>query len=276
MRAEEDIRRSLFRGVIAALLLVACNAAPAAAPTTSVPATTTSTVAPIPAYFPDNPDAVAAVEGFLTAEGQGNFSESFDLLSAVDQEQAGDREAWVADHLFLLPPITGFQFTSDQVVDDRVEVMAQLELRPGLDELVGLTPGEADAIWVVVEEDDEWKVAFTESSVVPLYLEDSGAPAAVEIWVEERRQCATPTEWEGGLLGFPVLADQLCDASGAVEVGEVTTLADAAESEPFLAAFGPEVGIWARVVPVMSPTPMRAVVAPIGPEWVVIGVLEAA
>lgn len=271
----EDKRSFLRWGLITALL-VACNASPAATSTTSVQAITTSTGVPLPAYSPDNPDAVAAVEGFLAAEAQGDYAASFDFLSAVDQEQSGDRGAWVAEHLFLLPPITGFQFTSDQVVDDRVEVMAQLELEPGLDELVGLTPGEADTTWVVVEENDEWKVAFTESSLVPLYLEDSGAPAAVKKWVEERRQCATATQWEGGLLGFAALADQLCDASGAVEVGEVTTLADAAESEAFLAAFGPEVGIWARVVPVMSPTPMRAVVAPIGAEWVVIGVLDAA
>lgn len=270
-----DDKRSFRLWGFILLLLVACNASPAATSTTSVPATT-STVARLAAYSPENPDAVAAVEGFLAAEAQDDFAASFDFLSADDQEQAGDREAWVADHLFLLPPITGFRFAADQVVEDRVEVMARLELEPGLDELVGLTPGEADATWVAVEENDEWKVAFTESSVVPLYLEDSGAPAAVEKWVEQRRQCAAATEWEGGLLGFPALADQLCDASGAVEVGEVTNLADAAESEAFLAAFGPEVGLWARVVPVMSPTPMRAVVAPIGAEWVVIGVLDAA
>jgi hypothetical protein len=46
------------------------------------------------------------------------------------------------------------------------------------------------------------------------------------------------------------------------------------ESGPFVTAFGPETGSWARVVPVTAPVSLRAVVAPIGDEWVVVGVLS--
>ena len=48
---------------------------------------------------------------------------------------------------------------------------------------------------------------------------------------------------------------------------------EAIDAAPFLAAFGPEASTWARVVTVTEPVPLRAVVAPIGQEWLVIGVL---
>ena len=49
-------------------------------------------------------------------------------------------------------------------------------------------------------------------------------------------------------------------------------LEDAADAAPFLAAFGPEVGIWARVVDVETPIALRLVLAPIGEQWRVVGV----
>lgn len=57
-----------------------------------------------------------------------------------------------------------------------------------------------------------------------------------------------------------------------MEVGPPLPL-DALDAAPFLAAFGPEATSWARVVAVTDPVPLRAVVAPIGQEWLVIGVL---
>jgi hypothetical protein len=46
----------------------------------------------------------------------------------------------------------------------------------------------------------------------------------------------------------------------------------AVEPEPYVAAFGPEVGAWARLVPVQGPrTGFAVVVGPVGDGWRVLG-----
>jgi hypothetical protein len=41
-----------------------------------------------------------------------------------------------------------------------------------------------------------------------------------------------------------------------------------------LAAFGPEASIWARVVRVSGPIDLDVFTAPLGEEWVVVGVVQ--
>ena len=43
------------------------------------------------------------------------------------------------------------------------------------------------------------------------------------------------------------------------------------EADPYVAAFGPDVLEWARVVPVSGPAQIDVVVAPVGESWLVIG-----
>ena len=254
--------------------IVACGG-PASAPAPPVlPAPTTTTTAVAAVYLPTNPETVATVERFLTAEIAGDFQESFTLLAESDQEAAGGVEGWVADHYLVLPTILGYRLTDDTVDDGTAEVSADLTLQAGLDELVGLIPGAAEATWVVVDEAGEWRIGFTESRIDPIFLDDDGAPAAVSNWANERLTCDPEPDSDALLLGFPMLADGLCGATGAVTVGGPGALDDAADAAPFLAAYGPEVGIWARVVEVQTPVALRVVVAPIGEQWEVIGVLE--
>jgi hypothetical protein len=261
----------LTLGLLASL--VACSS-PTSPPST-VPSSTTSTTEATGTYRPNNPDPVSAVEAFLTAEIDGDFGGSFKLLAEADQAAAGDPAAWVAEHYLVIPTIRGFQLTADSAEGTKVEVRADLILEAGLDQVVGLTPAEADSNWVVVEEAGEWRISFTQSGIEPRYLDDAAAPAAVERWAVQRQKCESVTEWDASLLGYPSLAEALCGSEGTVAAGTPGLLADAAESAPFLAAFGPDVGRWARVVPVDGAHPFRAVTAPIGNEWVVIGVLDA-
>jgi hypothetical protein len=235
---------------------------------------TTTTTAFAPTYHPANLGPVSAVELFLTAEIAGAFEASFDRLSQADQESAGGVEGWVADHYLVVPTIRGFRFTADEADGPRAEVTADLSLQAELDQLVGLRPGEAAATWVLVEEGGEWRVAFSESRIAPVYLDEATAPPAVKEWTANRQACQPQPEGEPALLGFPALADRLCGAEGQVAVGPPSLLEDAADASPFLAAFGPEVGLWARVVSVETPIDLRVVAAPVGERWVVIGVLE--
>lgn len=266
-------------GLVALWLIgsvVACGGSESAFPELVSPISTTTTIETPAAstYSPQNPEPVRIVERFLTAEIAGDFEASFELLSEADQEAAGGVEGWVAEHYLVVPPIIGFRLTADSVEGTKAEVLARLSLQAELDQLVGLIPGDAEANWVLVEAPaGEWRVAFTESRVDPVFLDDATASSAVMEWGSTRQSCQPQEDGDLALLGFPTLADPLCGATGRVTVSAPTRLEDAADAAPFLAAFGPEVGIWARVVEVQTPIALRVVVAPVGDRWVVIGVL---
>jgi hypothetical protein len=78
-----------------------------------------------------------------------------------------------------------------------------------------------------------------------------------------------------GLIGASARAAALCGADGAIRTGRARALPDTAQDQPFLAAFGGDVHQWARVVRLESPVRQDVVVAPVGEQWLVVGVLQA-
>jgi hypothetical protein len=152
------------------------------------------------------------------------------------------------------------------------EVTARVTFEPGLDEVMGLVPERARVTWATGEEAGSWWVDLDESTFEPLHPSDETAPAAVAAWAEAHQACRPARTWDGNLRGSPALAERLCGAEGTIEVGPALPLG-AADAAPFLVAFGPGASSWARVVAVTGPVQLRAVVAPIGQEWLVIGVL---
>ena len=152
---------------------------------------------------------------------------------------------------------------------------ARLVLRPELTSDAGLVPGNATATFTAVAEDGGWRVAYSDSTLVPQYAPATRAPAAVRSWVRARQDCRTGPEYDGGLVGAPARAEALCGTRGAIGLGTVRALPDTAQDQPFLAAFGTDVHDWARVVPVDTPVRMDVVVAPVGERWLVVGVLPA-
>lgn len=271
-----SVEKRLLAGMVTIGVLIAgCSSSSALVPTeTDIPVAQTGTTLPLANYAPEFPEPVAVLEAFMQAEMAADFEKSFGFLSASDQEQASDAAEWTADHFMILPTIEGYQISSDSSDGIRSEVNVALALRSELDQLAGLTTATADSTWVLVDEQNVWRIALTESTIVSVYLDDETADQAVEMWAQQRQQCTPALQWDQTLVGFPSLADALCGANGSVEVGPVQALSDAAEAAAFLAAFGPEVGLWARVVEVKSPAALRVVVAPIGEQWLVIGVLE--
>ncbi|MDP8959659.1 MAG: hypothetical protein M3N51_10820, partial [Actinomycetota bacterium] len=174
----------------------------------------------------------------------------------------------------LLPPILGYRVEGVREEAGQVQVETLMELEPGLDHVMGLVPARAEGIWVSQEESEGWRVLLDQSALRPLYPEEEGAAEAVGHWVRARQGCGEGRQHPAGLLGVPSLADQLCGSQGEPRLGQVGQV-EQLEAAPFLAAFGPEFQQWARVVPVAAPVPLRAVVAPIGDGWTVIGVLAA-
>jgi hypothetical protein len=216
-------------------------------------------------------DPRGAVEGFLAAEQAGDLARSYQFLSATDREQIVSEQDWIAVHADLVPPITDYEI--DGSASDTV-IASTLRLESSLDEVIGLVPARALMSWRVVEgPSGRWSIDLARSELEPQLPSDEDAVAAATSWVQSRQGCASEGEWEGGLVGFPGLADALCDRTGEVVVGRAQPLGDL-DVEPFVTAFGDGAVTWARVVPVERPASLRAVLAPVDDRWVVIGVLD--
>ena len=108
--------------------------------------------------------------------------------------------------------------------------------------------------------------------IEPILPPDAEAVTAVEAWAASRQSCETDHQWDGEPLAFPALAADLCGTDGGVDVGDASPLLPT-DATPFVAAFGGDVLTYLRAVPVAAPVPLRAVVAPIGRDWLVVGVL---
>lgn len=225
----------------------------------------------VPGQPADTPEG--AVAAFLDAEAAGEYASSYALLSAADREQYRTPAGWVAAHADVMPPVTGYDIETTTGDDTRAAVVALVGFEASLDQVVGLVPASARATWAVLAEDGGWVVALDESSFEPLHPPEDEAVDAVRLWAESHRNCK-PRGEHALVLGAPALAQQLCDDDAAVTVGEVEAFAEGFDTNTFLAAYGESVLEWGRVVPVTAPVPLRAVVAPIGPHWRVIGVLQ--
>jgi hypothetical protein len=224
------------------------------------------------------PSPTEAVEGFLRAEIDDRFDVSYLLLSSADRTTYPSAARWESAHR-ALPVITRFEIAplaDAAATADRVEIGARLDLEPALDEVVGLVPARADARWVAVREGDLWRLSLADSVLNARWPSDSEAPNAVRRWADSVQECRPDepiaAEWEGGLLGTTGAADELCDASGRIRVGDAARL-DPIDATPFVAAFGENVAALARVIPVLSPVELQAVVAPLGDDWLVVGTL---
>jgi hypothetical protein len=225
---------------------------------------------------PDPADAPAAtpgaaVEAFLRAEIQGDFTESYGVLAANDRAAHLSGAGWRAAHA-QLPVVLGFTLGATRVLGDRAEIDGSVRFDPELSLTVGLVPSTAVATWVARAEDGGWRVAFSEAVVTPQWLPDTSATAAAGAWVTARTGCGAQARV--ALLGAGHLVDELCAAHGTTEVGAPLPLEPVESADSFLAAYGPDVFSWARVVPVTAPARVGAVLAPLGSRWRVIGLVD--
>jgi hypothetical protein len=220
---------------------------------------------------PPAPTPVDAIEWLLVAETNGDWSTSFGLLSRSDRSIAPTRARWALAH-GQLETIEGFELGAVRSGATRTEVDVVLHLHAELSEVIGLVPATADSTWIAVAEDGGWRVEYGSTDLRPRYPDSADAVAAVRNWSNDRRACHAGVS--DTLLGSRAVLDALCATDRRVDVNEVEPLIPGQSTDAFLAAYGPEVFDWARVVPVRSPVALRAVVAPIGDRWRVIGVIE--
>ncbi len=226
--------------------------------------------------MPEAPAAPAAtpmdaIDAFLGAEARGDFTLSFGFLAADDRATHQSSAAWTAAH-GQFPVVRGYALGAVRITEAGGEVDGTVVLKPELDPVIGLVPGTATATWVMRPEDGGWRVAYSESTVTAQYPSADTAAAAARIWIADRTGCGARAR--AALLGTGALADALCAARGPVQVGLPLPLQPTESSDPFLAAYGPDVFSWAQVVPVMAPAHVGAVLAPLGSRWRVIGLVD--
>jgi hypothetical protein len=79
----------------------------------------------------------------------------------------------------------------------------------------------------------------------------------------------------GSLLYGPIdLGAAPCAEKGDWKVWETTRFDDAPDTGTYVAAFGPGISSWGRLVPVVGPqSSFFAAVGPVGDDWRVLGVL---
>lgn len=226
-----------------------------------------SVVAGTPAGSP-----AEAVEQFLTAEAARDLTSSYSMLTEDQRRRYSSAAAWTNAHADFFP-VTAFEIT--EVDGDRV--IAEVEYRSGLDEVVGLVPARARVEWVAVEEDGGWLVDFDAATVEPRYPDETDAPEAVAEWARAHQDCTEPEQYEGALVAAADLrraVEALCDTTTRIATGEVGEL-DEFDASAFVSAFGTDALAWARRVELRGPVELTVVVAPVDDRWLVVGLLPA-
>ena len=243
---------------------------PAAAPAAAVPGGA-GTAAPVPAG-----SARAAVRRFLQAGADGDFAVAYDLL-----DQAG-RRRYPSLARFTRAQADRAEVTAVRVGrerragDDRTDVTATLSHPAAIDAFAGLVPARTVEVWRASRQDGRWRVAADPVSVRADLPGDGRAPEAVTAWVERLLDCdragAAGLQAAAELYGPADLAERPCAERGRWTVAAPEGFDAAVEPEAYVAAFGPEVGSWARLVPVQGPrSRFSVVVGPLGDAWRVLG-----
>jgi hypothetical protein len=220
--------------------------------------------------------ARAALHARLAAQVAGDQQTAWALLDRAGRTRWASVAAWAASQPDRLQP-TGFRLGAERAAGrDSVDVTVSLTYRPGIDPFTGLTPGRTEEVWRAVREQGSWHVPADPVSRTPVLPADGAAPAAVQAWVERLLACdqagAAALQAVPELYGPADLAGVPCQERGRWSVANAAGFDSAAEPEPFVDAFGPEVRGWARLVSVKGPrTSYAVVVAPVGDGWRVLG-----
>jgi hypothetical protein len=227
---------------------------------------------------PAAPDPRTAVRRFIDGEIERNDRLSYGQLSVADRVAYPSVSDWTL-HEAQSAQLTGATILALSQHGNAAAVRVALQQKPSLDEIQGLVTSRANAVFQVVREDGGWRVLLASSTIASEYPSASAASVAALTWVRDRQHCASGTavQWRSDLYGdgADFTASKLCNASGTPSLGSPRALDDSDQSAPLLAAFGPDVELWARVVPLRAPVQADLVLAPVGERWLVVGLLSS-
>ena len=232
-----------------------------------------------PAPVEEPATAEAAVSLYLRALADGRPEAAYALLDGPSRQRYPSTASWTRAQADLALP-TGFDIGPSRAAfgaGDAVEIEVVATSRPSLDPVRGLVPGRSRALWQAVREQGVWRVGAQPVRAVAILPPDADATMAVSGWVGRLQACdgagAAVSQAGSYLYGPADFVRAPCDTKGAWTVGDPVGLDRTPDPKDYLAAFGPGVGSWARLVPVDGPgTRFFAVVAPMGDAWQVMGV----
>jgi hypothetical protein len=220
--------------------------------------------------------ARAAVRRFLQAGADGDLAAAYGLL-----DRAGVRRFPTVAR-FTRAQADRAEVTAVRVGRERragpgrAEVTVTLAHPAAIDPFTGLVPARTVEVWRASRQDGRWRVAADPVSVRADLPGDDRAPETVSAWVERLLGCdrAAAAGLEAGaeLYGPADLPELPCRTRGRWTVAAPRSFDAAVEPGAYVAAFGPEVGAWARLVPVQGPgARFSVVVGPVGDAWRVLG-----
>jgi hypothetical protein len=220
--------------------------------------------------------ARAAVQRFLEAGAAGDTATAYGLLDRAGRKRYPSLarfERAQADRAAVTAVRVGRERTAGAASAD---VTVTLSHPAAIDPFAGLVPARTVEVWRASRQDGRWRVAAGPVSVRADLPGDDRAPEAVTAWVQRLlgcdRQGAASLQAGAELYGPADLAEQPCRERGRWTVADPEGFDAAVEPEAYVAAFGPEVGSWARLVPVQGPrTRFHVVVGPLGDAWRVLG-----
>jgi hypothetical protein len=217
-----------------------------------------------------------AVRRFLQAGADGNPAVAYGLLDRAGVERHPSLARFTraqADRA----PVTAVQVGRERRAGaGRAEVTVTLAHPAAIDPFTGLVPARTVEVWRASRQDGRWRVAADPVAVRAELPADTRAPEAVTAWVRRLlgcdRQGAAGLQAGTELYGPADLPERPCRERGRWTVAAPRRFDAAVEPEAYVAAFGPEVGTWARLVPVQGPrTRFSVVVGPLGDAWRVLG-----
>lgn len=220
-----------------------------------------------------------AVTRFLEAESTARFELSYALLDERSRRDFPVLAAWVADQADRPRPLgltAARRAGPGDAEAKRVEVEVGVERRPAIDPFVGFVAAEAVETWMARLDDGKWRVEDRPTGIDPLVPPDDQARGVVSEWLRYSQDCdakaAESLQVEPVLYGVAELAEALCDDGTTPSAGEIEEFDPEAEGAGALAAFGPGIDLWARVVDVAGDRPFRLTLAPLGADWRVLAI----
>lgn len=221
--------------------------------------------------------AAAAVSAYLRARSVADPAGSYALLSPASRSRYPTEATWVDALPDLLAP-QDFSVVSEKPVGNGTDVSVDVTRTAALDVFAGFIPGRALEVYRATKVGSGWRVDAEPLQVVPKLMSDKGAAADVNAWLERLAACdmsgATALQATSGLLGDDSLPATICAEHAHLRAGPAQPMAGTSATAPFVAAYGQDIGVWARTVPVSGAgKKLLVAVAPLGFAWRVFGIV---
>ncbi len=238
--------------------------------------------------------ATAAAELFGDAIVEGRTSDAFELLPDLEQRRVGSAKKFEE---ILSRESTWLSSTVDPAQTAGGVVALLITQTPTIDEIRGVIAPASVVKIPAIKEAIGWRVSWEKRTVSQQFgASPDRLETAVLRWATNRQnQCPKKNrssattqsfesgndpslqpvpegEYAGGLLGAVWLAEELCTVPGAVTISMTGDIYNLDDPQPLLDAYGGGAYQWARVVTLAAPHAMHVIAAPLGDQWVVVGI----